>query len=157
MSESSLAWMPTASSGVTRRRVPSYGETNVAASSSTVGDLAQADQLEAAAVGEDGAVPAHECVQAAGALDEVDARSQREVVRVAEQDVGAACAHLVRVERLDRGVGAHRHEGGRPHLAVGGAQAAGARRSVPGIDGERAHDREPSRQQSMQSPKLRNR
>ena len=31
MSAPSRAWMRTASSGVTRSRVPSYGETNVAA------------------------------------------------------------------------------------------------------------------------------
>ena len=58
-------------------------------------DLGEADQLVAAAVGEDRMVPAHERVEPAGALDEVDPGTQREVIRVAEQDVDAGRAHLV--------------------------------------------------------------
>ena len=52
-------------------------------------DLREADQLVAAAVGEDRVVPAHERVQPARSFDEVDPGTQREVIRVAEQDVDA--------------------------------------------------------------------
>ena len=67
-------------------------------------DLGQAHQLVAAAVGEDRMVPAHECVEPAGLLDQLDPRAEREVVCVAQQDVDARRAHLVGVQRLDRRV-----------------------------------------------------
>ena len=59
-------------------------------------DLGEADQLIPAAVGEDRMVPAHERMQPTRALDEVDAGAQREVICVAQQDVDARGAHLVR-------------------------------------------------------------
>ena len=97
-------------------------------------------------------------MQAAGALDELDPRPQRQVIAVAEQDVGAALADLARQAGLDRGMGADRHEGGQPHVAVRRVEHPGAGVAVGGGDGQRAHaGLRCAVQQSMQSPKLRNR
>ena len=52
----------------------------------------EAEDLETAAIGEDGAGPIHEAVDAAHLLDEVVARAQVEVVGVHEQDFGAGAA-----------------------------------------------------------------
>ena len=57
-----------------------------------VGDLAQlgeAHHLEAAGVGEDRPVPAHEAVQAAEPGDALGARPQHQMIGVGEDDVGA--------------------------------------------------------------------
>ena len=70
-----------------------------------LGDLAQlrqAHHLEAAGVGEDRSLPAHESVQAAQPGDALRARPQHQVVGVAEHDVGAGGFELVGVERLHR-------------------------------------------------------
>ena len=45
--------------------------------------------------------------------DALGARPQHQMIGVAEDDVGAGVAHLLRVERLDRRDGADRHEGRR--------------------------------------------
>ena len=52
-------------------------------------DLGQAHHLEAAGVGEDRPVPAHEAVQAAEPRDALGAGAQHQVIGVAEDDVGA--------------------------------------------------------------------
>ena len=57
-----------------------------------LGDLAQlgqAEHLESAAVGQDGAIPAGELVQAAHLCHQLVPRAQVEVVGVAEHDLGA--------------------------------------------------------------------
>jgi hypothetical protein len=90
--------------------------------------LREAEDLKAAAVGQDRSVPPHEAVQAAQVADQFAARPQIEVVGVAEDDLGADLAQLGRRQRLDRGLGAHRHEDGRLHQAVQGAQPAAPRR-----------------------------
>ena len=118
-------------------------------------DLDKAHQLVSAAVGEDRVLPAHEGVEPARPLDQLDARPQRQVIRVAEQDVDAGSAHLVRVQRLDGRVRSHRHECRRAHDSVRRGERTGARGTIDRVNGERgAHDR---RQQSMQSPRDRNR
>ena len=92
--------------------------------------VAEREDLEAAGVGEDRAVPAHEAVQAAELGDRRLARPEVEVVGVAEEDRRPELAQALRVEPLDGRLGAHRHEGGRRHVAVRGAQNAGARLAV---------------------------
>ena len=81
--------------------------------------VAQAEHLEAAAVGEDGPVPRHERVQATHPLDRVDAGAQGQVVGVGQDDLGADAAQVVGPQGLDRGQGAHRYEGRGPHGAMG--------------------------------------
>ena len=81
-----------------------------------VGDLAQlrqAHDLEAARVRDDGALPAHEMVQAAQSGDALRTRPQHQVIGVGEDDVGAGRLELLGVEGLHGGGCPHRHEGRR--------------------------------------------
>ena len=52
-------------------------------------ELAKTEDLEATAVGEDGAAPVHKRVQTAHAVDELVAGPQVEVVGVGEYNLGA--------------------------------------------------------------------
>ena len=100
-----------------------------------VGDLArrgEAVDLEAATVGEDGAVPAHEAMQAAHLGDEVVAGTEGEVIGVAEDHVGAGRFELVRRQSLDGGLGADGHEDGRIDGAVRSVQPAEAGGAIGG-------------------------
>ena len=72
--------------------------------------IAEAEDLEPAAVRQDRAVPVHELVQAAGLADEIHARPQEEVVRVRQDDACAEIAQLVRRDALDGCLRADRHE-----------------------------------------------
>jgi hypothetical protein len=89
--------------------------------------LVHAHHLEAAAVGEDRVLPAHEAVQAAHAADGVDAGPEHQVVGVAEQDVAARGREVVGAQRLDRAGRPDGHERGREHVPVGRAETPGAR------------------------------
>ena len=129
MSEPSASWTPIAM----LRREPVERAVEVAAERDAVlvddPQVAQRDDLEAARVGQDRPVPAHEPVQAAEPRDPLVARPQVEVVGVGQDDRGADLADVVGVERLDRGVRADRHELRRLDDAVGQRQRA---RPVPG-------------------------
>jgi hypothetical protein len=74
----------------------------------------------------------HEAVQTAEFIDEVGARSQHEMEGVAEDDLGAETLELLGRHRLDRTVGADRHEGRRLDRAVRRVHAAAARGAVGG-------------------------
>ena len=80
--------------------------------------LAQAEDLKAAGVGEQRARPAHKAVQPAHAPDGLVAGPQIEVVSVAEDDLYAQRFQHVLRNGLDRSGGAHRHEDRRLHRAV---------------------------------------
>ncbi len=101
--------------------------------------VAEREDLEPARVGQDRPVPRHERVQAAELGDDVLAGAEVEVVGVAEQDLRAERAQLLRVDRLHRPLRPDRHERRRAHLAVRGAEDAGARGAVAGEDLEDAH------------------
>ena len=75
--------------------------------------IAERHHLEAAGVGEDRAIPVHEPVQAAEALDPLVSGAQVQVVRVREDDRRPGLADLRWREGLDRRVGPDRHELGR--------------------------------------------
>ena len=60
-------------------------------------DARQRHDLKAAAIGEDGPVPAHEVVQAAKARDALRPGAQHQMIGVGEHDVGAGGFHLVEV------------------------------------------------------------
>jgi hypothetical protein len=79
--------------------------------------LAQAPDLKAAGVGQDGFVPALEAVQAAKALHHVQPRAHPQVEGVAQDDLRAHVFQAARHHALDRAIGAHRHEDGRLHHA----------------------------------------
>ena len=125
MSEPSASWTPTASSGVNRWTRP----VEMAAERDAVlvhdPQVAQRDDLEAARVGQDRAVPVHEPMQPAEPRDPVVAGPQVQVVRVGEDDRGARVADVVGRQRLDRRVRPDRHELGRLDDAVGQRQAPG--------------------------------
>ena len=78
-----------------------------------------AECLVAAAVGKDGAVPAHKAMEAAGVADAVHAGAEVEVVGVAEDGFGAEAAHFGESEALDGGLGGDGHKQGRLRCAVG--------------------------------------
>ena len=102
-------------------------------------DLAQraeAEHLEAARIGENRPLPAHEAVQPAVRRDDVDARAQPQVKRVAQDDLRADVEQFVGRHRLDRAVGADRHEDRRVDDAVRQRQSAAARRAAAGVDRE---------------------
>ena len=65
-------------------------------------------------------------MQAAELGDRLCARAEVEVVRVAEQDLGAERAQLVRIDAFDGRLRADGHERRRPQLAVRCAEHAGA-------------------------------
>ena len=126
--------MATARSGVSSRSVAVDVR---AEDGGMVGDLAgggEAVDLEAAAVGEDRAVPVHEAMQAAHLGDEVVAGAEGEVIGVAEDHAGAGRFELVGRQALDGGLGADGHEDRRIDGAVRRVQTAAAGGAVGGQD-----------------------
>jgi hypothetical protein len=98
-------------------------------------DLAQCAErknLKAARIGENRSVPAHEAVQSTMCGDGLQTRSQPKVEGVAETDLRAAFDQVARGHRLDRSVGADRHEGGGFDDAMGEADAASTGCAVGG-------------------------
>ena len=95
-----------------------------------VGDLAQtaqAEDLEAARIGQDGARPGHEAVQPAQAADQFVAGPQKQMIGVGQQDAHVQIVGQIALrESLDRGLRAHRHEDRRLDGAVRRVQQAGA-------------------------------
>src|SRR4029077_15437597 len=98
---------------------------------------AQAEDLEAAAVGEDRPAPAGEGVQAAQLLDGVDPRPQGEVVEVGEHHGGPRRLQLLGGDPLDGAEGAPGHERRRVHRPAGRGQAPAAGLAFCGEDFER--------------------
>ncbi len=117
-----------------------------------LGQLRQRHDLEAAGIGQDGPAPAAEAVQAAQTLHPLRAGPQHQVHGVAEDDVRAGGGDLVHGHGLDRRRGADRHEGGRSDVAARGAQHAGARGAVPGVDIEREGGHASARHNRLASP-----
>ena len=92
--------------------------------------LGQAEDLEAARVGEHRARPAHEAVQAAKVGDQLGARPQVEMVGVAQDQAGAQLVQVARGQRLDGRLRADRGKNGCLELAVRGLEEAGTGRGV---------------------------
>ena len=92
-----------------------------------VRDFAQfteAENLEAAGIGEDGARPGHEFVQAAQLADEFMAGTQKEMVGVREQDLHAEVLEVVLRLAFYGGGGADGHERRSVNDAVRRGEAA---------------------------------
>ena len=84
-----------------------------------VAQLGETEHLESAAVGEDGAVPAGELVQAAQLCHQLVPRTQVQVVGVAQHHLAANVLQVKGGQTaLDGGGGGHVHERGRLHRAV---------------------------------------
>ena len=92
--------------------------------------VSKREDLEAAGVGQDRAVPRHERMEPAEVADQLVAGPEMQVVRVTEQNLGAEAAHLERVERLDGSFRPDGHEDGSPHVPVPRSQHTGPRRPV---------------------------
>ncbi len=109
------------------------GAVNVAADHHPlVRDLAdrrQAEHLISPAVGEDGAIPAHQPAQAPGRLEDFRSGTQIQVIRVCQNQAEADVPDLLGGHGFDRALSCDGHEGGRLDDAVRGGQAAAARRT----------------------------
>ena len=91
-----------------------------------------AEGLVPAAVGEDGAVPTHESVQAAGVVDALDTGAKVEVIGVAEDGLGSQALDLVEGEALDGGLGGDGHEQRRLRRTVGRGNLPAPRGAIGG-------------------------
>jgi hypothetical protein len=87
----------------------------------------QTEDLVPAAVGEQRMRPTDERVQPARAGDEIIARTQVQVIRVAEDDLGAEGLEVAVGDGLHRAARAHRHERRRLHDSVRRRQHAAPR------------------------------
>ena len=92
--------------------------------------MTQAEHLEAAAIGQDRPVPTHKRMQATQLGHTLRAGAQRQVIGVAQDDLGATLLEFVRRDRLDRGLRAHWHKDRRGHMPMGGPQQPGTGRRV---------------------------
>ncbi len=92
-------------------------------------DRREREHLKPAGIGEDRAIPRGKPMEAAGGADHLEAGSQIEMIRVAEDDprVERIGAELVRGHRLDGAGGADGHEHRRRDVTAGRVQDAGAR------------------------------
>ena len=115
---------------------------------------AERPDLKAAAVGEDGARPGLEAMQAAEPAQDVEARAQPEVKGVAEDDLGAHRLERGRQHALDGAVGAHRHEGRRLDAAVIECEAAAPGLSGSGENSEGKHVRLSRRLQAARASSI---
>ena len=101
--------------------------------------VAQAPDLETAAVGQDRLVPVFELVQAAKLLHDVQPRTHPEMEGVAQDDLRAHLMQAARHHTLDGAVGAHGHEDGGFDHAVVEREPATARLAVGGEKIELQH------------------
>ena len=70
----------------------------------------------------------HELVQAAMFADDIHARAEHQMKRIAENNLGSARRHFFRRDAFDRAVGAYWHERGRLYIAATKLEPAAARR-----------------------------
>ena len=89
-------------------------------------DFGKGPNLEAAGVGEHGAVPGGEGVKAAELFDDFGAGAEPEVVGVAEDDLSIDHVEVLGVESFDGALGADGHEDGSLDHAVWGGEPAAA-------------------------------
>ena len=121
MSDPSCAWMSVAFSGVSRCAEPSRCDLKCAPVFVDRAAVGEAEDLVAAAVGQDRLVPADETMQPAAPRNEIVAGTQVQVIGVAEQNLGAKRSSSRCVTALTDALRADRHERRRLDLAVRGA------------------------------------
>src|SRR5204863_5886833 len=73
-------------------------------------NFGEAEDLEAAAVSEDGAGAIDELMQTARGLDDLQAGPDEQMVGVAQNDLGAHLAQLAWIKRFDAALRADRHK-----------------------------------------------
>ena len=81
-------------------------------------DVGEAEDLEAAAVGEDRAGPGHEPVQVAQLGDDLLAGAEHQVIGVGEDDLRAGGGDVIGEDAFDGALGADGHERGGVEVAV---------------------------------------
>ena len=96
-------------------------------------DIAKAEHLETAGVGQDRSFPLHKIVQIAVQLHDLLTRAQPQVEGVAENNLRAGGFHLFRRHPFDGAVGANGHKGRCFHHAALKHQATAAGATVGGI------------------------
>ncbi len=101
--------------------------------------VAHREHLVAAGVGDDRPPPAHELVQPAHLADQLVARLDEEVERVAEHHVVAELGHLARVQRLHGRRRRKRHERRSAHRPMRSVDHPGAGGAIARTDLERSH------------------
>ena len=89
-------------------------------------EFRQRKDLETTAIGKDRTVPTHELVKAAKVAHHVHARTDKEMVGVAEDNLRVEFPEFPRAYSLDGPLGSHRHENGRLHNAVRRCETAPA-------------------------------
>ena len=88
--------------------------------------LGQGEDLETAAVRQDGPIPVHKFMKPPRLLHQLVAWTQVQVVGVGEDDGRPRLLHVPRRHGLHRGLGAHGHVHGGIDVPVGGVEAAQA-------------------------------
>ena len=106
-----------------------------------VPEAGQAEDLIAAAVGEERPAPAREPVQAAELGHELGPRAQHEVVGVGEDDLGPERLEVARGHGLHRARGADGHEGRGEDGPMCGLETTRARPAIPVLENEGQHRR----------------
>ena len=96
--------------------------------------IAQAENLEAAGIGEDGAIPRHEPLHAAQSADGVDAGTKIKMIGVVEQNLDAEFFQHILRHALDRADRADRHEDRRLDFAVRREESTGAGAAITGFN-----------------------
>ena len=97
-------------------------------------ELREAEDLEAAGVGQDRPVPGHEAMEPAHLAHQLMAGAQEEMVGVGQHDLGARGEEVRGGQALDRALGRHRHEGRRVDRPVRGELIRPGEAGIDGID-----------------------
>jgi hypothetical protein len=104
-----------------------------------IGDHAsprQAEDLEAAAIGQQRSRPADEAVQTAAPRDHLVTGSEEQVVGVAQNDLGAERFEIAMQHGLDAALRTDRHERRRLHHAMRCMELAAAGRPIGAVQNE---------------------
>ena len=96
-------------------------------------NIAEAEDLEAAGVGEDRSFPLHKVVQIAVQLHDLLTRTQPQMEGVAEDDLRAGRFNFFRRHPFYGAIGANRHKGWRFNDAALKHKTAAARATIGGI------------------------
>src|SRR5260370_14004833 len=92
--------------------------------------IGQAENLEAARVGKNGAIPRHEPVQPAHLANRFDPRPQKKMVSIAQQNLDAKFFKHILRDALDRTERPNRHKHGRLDLSMRSDEPTGASRAA---------------------------
>ena len=104
-----------------------------------IADLGQRENLVAAGIGENRALPAHEVVEATELRHEIVPRPQVQVIGIGQHHLCAQRVDLLHDQALHGALGAHRHERGREYDPVRGFEYSRAGRTLVCLQAEFEH------------------